>query len=51
MLGIMQGVIYSSTAAANYPSNLFDASLPYIPAKRLGYPEEVKPGRGDLGVH
>ena len=38
-----QGVIYSSTAADNYAANydLFNLSIPNIPAKRLGYPEEV----------
>ena len=36
-----QGVIYSSTAAANYASDVFKLSIPSIPAQRLGYPEEV----------
>ena len=38
---VSQGVIYSATAAANYSNNVFDTSIPNIPAKRLGYPEEV----------
>ena len=39
---ILQGVIYSETAAANYPDpDVFNRSLHIIPARRLGYPEEV----------
>lgn len=38
---IAPGVIYSSTAAANYASDVFKLSIPSIPAQRLGYPEEV----------
>ena len=37
-----QGVIYSETAAANYPDpDMFNRNLHIIPARRLGYPEEV----------
>ncbi len=37
-----QGVIYSPTAAANYKSDdVFDMYLENIPARRVGYPEEV----------
>ena len=39
---ILQGVIYSETAVANYPDpDVFNCSLHIIPARRLGYPEEV----------
>ena len=39
---ILQGVIYSETEAANYPDpDVFNQSLHIIPARRLGYPEEV----------
>ena len=39
---IIQGVIYSETAAANYADpDTFNRSLHIIPARRLGYPEEV----------
>ena len=38
----MQGVIYSETAVANYADqDAFNRSLHIIPARRLGYPEEV----------
>ncbi len=37
-----QGVIYSPTAAANYKSDdVFDMYVENIPARRVGYPEEV----------
>lgn len=37
--------IYSETAAANYgdKSVLFQEAIPYMPAKRLGTPEEIAP--------
>jgi peroxisomal trans-2-enoyl-CoA reductase len=39
---IAPGVIYSETAAANYPDpETFNRSLHIIPARRLGCPEEV----------
>ncbi len=39
---ILQGVIYSPTAAANYKSDdVFDMYVDNIPARRVGYPEEV----------
>jgi peroxisomal trans-2-enoyl-CoA reductase len=39
---VIQGVIFSETAAANYPDpDMFNRSLHIIPARRLGYPEEV----------
>lgn len=40
-----QGVIYSPTAAANYDTDMFEAYLDNIPAKRVGYPEEVNHSR------
>ncbi|XP_064397017.1 peroxisomal trans-2-enoyl-CoA reductase-like isoform X2 [Halichondria panicea] len=39
---IAPGVIYSPTAAANYKSDdVFDMYLENIPARRVGYPEEI----------
>lgn len=40
----MQGTIYSKTAMENYKDfgpKLFKMSIPFIPAQRLGVPEEV----------
>lgn len=36
-----QGVIWSATAAANYPAGTFAQNLESIPARRVGSPEEV----------
>lgn len=39
----MQGIIYSETAAANYHDDpVFEISTEYVPAQRLGTPEEVE---------
>lgn len=42
MISHTQGIVYSETAAANYPDpDMFNSYLHIIPARRLGYPEEV----------
>ena len=43
MITLFQGSsIFSETAAANYgDKHIFDRTIPGIPAKRLGRPEEV----------
>lgn len=38
---VAPGVIYSETAAANYPMPVFATAQSHIPAKRVGLPEEV----------
>jgi peroxisomal trans-2-enoyl-CoA reductase len=38
---VAPGVIYSTTASANYSVNVFEMAKPHIPAKRLGTPDEV----------
>ena len=38
---VAPGVIYSDTAAANYPPGMMAAIAPDLPAQRLGTPEEV----------
>ena len=38
---VAPGTIYSSTAAANYPTDVFSAGLKVQPSGRLGVPEEV----------
>lgn len=38
---VAPGVIYSETAAANYPLPIFATAQSHIPAKRIGLPEEV----------
>ncbi|XP_033105708.1 peroxisomal trans-2-enoyl-CoA reductase-like [Anneissia japonica] len=39
---VAPGTVYSETAAANYPDpDLFEKSIPAIPAKRLGKVEEI----------
>lgn len=38
---ISPGIIYSDTAAANYPPGVFESARAQIPAMRLGTPEEV----------
>ena len=40
---IVQGIVFSQTAAANYGDNpVFEGVEELIPANRLGTPEEVK---------
>ena len=38
---VAPGTIYSPTAAANYPTDVFSASLKVQPSGRLGVPEEI----------
>ena len=38
---VAPGTIFSQTARDNYAYDVFEAAKPYIPAKRLGTPEEV----------
>ena len=40
----LQGIVFSETAATNYVDpETFNRGLHIIPARRLGYPEEVRP--------
>ncbi len=39
---VAPGIIFSPTAKANYTENIFEAVLPYLPAKRFGTPQEVR---------
>ena len=38
---VAPGTVYSPTAAANYPFDVFEYQRPFIPFKRLGTLEEV----------
>ena len=38
---IAPGVVFSSSAKANYDFDILGGSIPGIPAKRLGLPQEV----------
>jgi len=38
---VAPGVIFSDTARANYPVDVFEMSKPEIPAQRLGTPDEI----------
>jgi NAD(P)-dependent dehydrogenase (short-subunit alcohol dehydrogenase family) len=40
---VAPGIIFSPTARDNYAVDVFSMAEPYIPAKRLGTPEEVRP--------
>ena len=38
---IAPGVVFSASAQANYDFDILGGSIPGIPAKRLGHPQEV----------
>ena len=38
---VAPGVVYSKTARANYPVDVFEMARPEIPAQRLGTPDEI----------
>eukprot|EP00118_Oscarella_pearsei_P002066 m.9383 g.9383 ORF g.9383 m.9383 type:complete len:281 (+) comp21323_c0_seq1:25-867(+) len=38
---ISPGIIYSDSAAGNYPDGFFQSLISYIPAMRMGTPEEI----------